>query len=75
MMPFRAMYGIDPRYTVNLKPDTKIPTTAVIQEYANNLAELDAYLRSEMKWDQATHSEQADKHWILAPRLKVGDQV
>ena len=56
------MYGIDPHYTVNPKPDTKNPTPVVIQEYANNLAELDAYLRSEMKWAQATHSEQADKH-------------
>src|SRR5258707_4783855 len=50
MTPFRAMYGIDPRYTVNPKPDTKIPTPAVIQEYANNLAELDAYLRNEVRW-------------------------
>ena len=57
MTPFRNMYGIDPRYTVNPKPNTKIPTPAVIQEYANNLVELDAYLRSEMKWAQATHSE------------------
>ena len=75
MTPFCAIYGINPHYTVNPKPDTKIPAPAVIQEYANNLTELDTYLRSEMKWAQATLSEQADKHQIPMPRLEVGDQV
>ena len=75
MTPCRAIYGIDPRYIVNPKPDTKIPTLVVIQEYAHNLVELDAYLYSKLKWAQATHSDQADNNRILVPRLKVGDQV
>ena len=48
MTPFQAMYGIKPRYTINLNPDSKIPTPAVIKEYVNNLTELDSYLCSEM---------------------------
>ena len=75
MTPFRAIYGINLRYMVNLKLDTKIPTPAVIQEYANILAELDAYLHSKMRWAQATHSKQVEKHQILAPGLEVGNQV
>ena len=36
--PFQAMYGINPYYTINQNLDTKIPTLATIQEYANTLA-------------------------------------
>ena len=62
MTPFQAMYGINTRYTINPNLDSKIPTPAIIKEYADNLAELDGYLCSEMVWAQATYSEQADKH-------------
>ena len=75
MTPFRAMYGINPHYTINPNPDTKISTPAVIQEYADDLAKLDSCLSSEMTWAQASHSEQEDKHRILALKLEVGDQV
>ena len=75
MTLFQAMYSINPRYTINPNPDSKIPTPAVIKEYADNLAELDSYLRSEMVWAQATHSEQADKHRTPAPKFEVGDEV
>ena len=48
MTPFQAMYGINPRYTINPNPDSKVPMPAVIKEYADNLAELDGCLRSKM---------------------------
>ena len=75
MTLFRAMYGITLRYTINPNPDTKIPTLATIHEYANTLAKLDRYLRSEMVWAQATYSEQADKHRLPTPKFKVRDKV
>ena len=75
MTLFQAMYGINPCYTINPNPDSKIPTPAIIKEYVDNLAKLDGYLHSEMSWAQATHSEQADKYRTPAPKFEVGDEV
>ena len=75
MTLFQAIYGINPRYTINPNPDSKIPTPVVIKEYVDNLAELNSYLRSEMVWAQATYSKQADKHRTPAPKFEVGDEV
>ena len=67
------MYGINPCYTINPNPDTKIPMPAAIQKYATDMAKLDSYLRDKMTWAQAAYSEQADKHQIPVPKLEVGD--
>ena len=75
MTPFRAMYGINPCYNVNPDLDTKIPTPAALQEYAANLAQLDAHLHYEMTWAQASYAEQSNKHRVPAPKLEVGDEV
>ena len=73
--PFQAMYGNNPRYQINPNPAQKLPAPSVVKEYADRLAELDSYLKSEMTWAQATYSEQANKSRIPAPKLEVGDEV
>lgn len=84
MTPFQAIYGTSPRYNINPNLDTKnpmnaitlnFPPSAVIQEYANNLAKLDAYLHHEITWAQATHAEQSNKHRLPPPKLEVSDEV
>jgi len=45
---FQAMYGDNPRYQILLNPKQKLPAPSVIKEYADRLANLDSYLRSEM---------------------------
>ena len=42
------MYRINIHYIINLNLDSKILIPAIIKEYADNLAEVDSYLRSEM---------------------------
>jgi len=73
--PFQAMYGDNPRYQILPNPNQKFSAPLVIQEYADWLANLDSYLRSEMLWAQATCAEQANNFRIPAPKLKIGDEV
>ena len=73
--PFYANYGYYPRYQINPNPESKLPTPTILKEYANNLANLDDYLRSEISWSQAAQAEQADKYRLPAPKLEVGDDV
>jgi len=46
--PFQAMNGDNPRYQILPNPNHKLPAHSVIKEYADRLANLDLYLRSEM---------------------------
>ena len=72
--PFYAIYGEHPRYLIQLRPIT-LPPPVTLREFADNLASLNGYLRSEMAWAQATFAEQADKHRIPAPKFEVGNEV
>ena len=73
--PFYTMYGEHPRYMIQSHLDIKLPPPPVLKEFADNLASLNRYLRSEMLWAQATYAEQADKHRIPSPRFEIGDYV
>jgi len=73
--PFQAMYGDNPRYQILPNPNQKLPVPSVIKEYADRLANLDSYLRSEILWAQAAYAEQANNSRIPAPKLEIGDEV
>src|SRR5258706_10938563 len=72
---FYAIYGEHPRYTIQSRPDVKLPPPTVLKEFVDNLASLNTYLKNEMLWAQATYAEQADKHRIPVPKLEIGDYV
>ena len=73
--PFFALYGQHPRWIIKQYPTTKAPTPAVFEEWANQLENLNTYLKSEMVYAQATQAEQADKDCLPAPAYKIGDEV
>ena len=73
--PFFDLYGQHPRWIIKQNPATNAPTPAVLEEWANQLKNLNTYLKSEMVYAQATQSEQADKDCLPAPVYKIGDEV
>ena len=77
--PFFALYGQHPRYIIRNKTGpgktNDLPTPAALQEWANQLDQLNSYLKSEMVYAQAIQSEQADKDRLLAPVYDIGDEV
>ena len=72
---FYAMYGSNPCCQINSNLPIKLLAPSVFREYADRLSKLDSYLRSQMTWSQAAYSEPANKTWIHAPKLEVGDKV
>ena len=70
-----ALYGQHPRWIIKQNPTTKAPTTVVLEELANQLENLNTYLKSEMVYAQAIQAEQADKDRLPAPAYQVGDKV
>ena len=73
--PFLALYGQHPRWIIKQNPTTKAPTPAVLEEWANQLENLNTSLKSDMVYAQAIQAEQPDKHRLLAPAYQVGDKV
>ena len=55
--PFFALYGQHPQWIIKHNPATKAPTPAVLEEWANQLENLNTYLQSEMVYAQATQAE------------------
>ena len=47
----------------------------MLEECANQLEDLNTYLKSEMVYAQAIQAEQADKDRLPAPAYQVGDEV
>jgi len=45
---FQVMYGDNPQYQILPNPSQKLPAPSVIKEYADWLANLNSYLRSDM---------------------------
>ena len=72
--PFFALYGQHLRWIIKQNPTTKAPTSAVLEEWANQLKNLNTYLKSEMVYAQAIQAEQADKDRLPAPAYQVGDE-
>ena len=73
--PFLALYGQHPRWIIKQNPTTKAPTPAVLEEWANQLENLNTSLKSDMVYAQAIQAEQADKDRLPAPAYKFGDEV
>ena len=57
MTSFFALYGQYPRYMITPRPNQKIPTAEALKEWANELAKLNSYLYSEIKYSQAVQAE------------------
>ena len=47
----------------------------MLEEWANQLENLNTYIKSEMVFAQVTQAEQADKDCLPAPAYKIGDEV
>src|SRR5258705_1246640 len=73
--PFYAMYREHPRYTIQSRPDIKLPPPIVLKEFADNLVSLNIYLKNKMLWAQATYTEQADKYRTPTPKLEIGNYM
>ena len=73
--PLFALYGQHLRWIIKQNPTTKAPTSAVLEEWANQLENLNTYLKSEMVYAQAIQAEQADKDRLPAPAYQVADEV
>ena len=58
--PFFALYGQHPRYIIKQQPDVKAPTPTILQEWANQLDNLNTYLYSEMTYAQAIQAEHSN---------------
>ena len=70
--PFFANKGYNPAISVYPERDL---TSARAREYAVDLDELHAALRTTIAEAQVRYQRQADKHRLPAPDFKVGDQV
>ena len=73
--PFFALYGQHPRWIIKQNPTTKVPTPAILQEWASQLDNLNSYLKSKMAYAQAVQAEQADKDSKPPPLYQIGDEV
>ena len=73
--PFFAFYGQHPRWIIKQNPASKTPTPPIFEEWANQLENLNAYLKSEMVYAQVTQGEPADRDRLPAPAYKIGDEV
>ena len=73
--PFFALYGQHPRWIIKQNPTTKAPIPAALEEWANQLENLNTYLNSEMVYAQAIQVEQSDKDRLPAPTHKIEDEV
>ena len=58
-----------------MRPNQKISTPEVRQEWANEVGKLNSYLYSEIKYSQAVQAEQADQHRLPALIFQIGDTV
>ena len=47
----------------------------MLEEWADQLENLNTYLKSEMVYAQAIQAEQVDKDRLPAPAYQVGDEV
>ena len=57
-------------------PNGRVPVPrAALQEWAEQLGQLNAYLKSEMFYGQALQAEQADEDRLPAPVYHEGDEV
>ena len=71
--PFFANYGYHPRFEVSsIDPPASDP---LLVDYAATLKDLEAFLRAEMTWAQASMADQANKHLSAPPVFKEGDLV
>ena len=57
------------------RPKWKISRPEALKEWANELAKLNSYLYSEIKYSQAVQAEQADQYRLPAPMFQIGDEV
>ena len=75
MTPFFANYGFHPRYEIILRDGHAPPPESELVDYQDQLAKLEEYLRTEMKYAQAVASENANRKRSSPPVFKVGDEV
>ena len=54
--PFFALYGQHPLWIIKQNPATRTPITAILQEWASQLDNLNSYLKSKMAYAQAFQS-------------------
>ena len=78
--PFLANYGQHPRMgfeapTGLYRPPPQRIQAAEANKFADRMAELQAFLRDEMTWAQATQQEYANRKREPAPAYRVGDEV
>ena len=73
--PFYALYGQYPPWIIKQNPTTKAPTTAVLEEWANQLENLNTYLKSDMVYAQSIQPDQGDNDCLPAPAYKIRDEL
>src|SRR5690606_30092494 len=75
MTPFFANYGMHPRYDVQLRQEAEAPPPLELKNFQDQMAKLEEFLRTEMKYSQAAASEYANQKRSAPPVFKVGDEV
>ena len=73
--PFFALYRQHLRWIIKQNPTTKAPTPPALEELANQLENLNNYLKSDMVYAQAIQAEQVEKDHLPAPAYKIADEV
>src|SRR5690606_7078324 len=71
--PFFANYGYHPRF--DYFPAEDAPLLDKVTDVQERLTQLEAFLKTEMKWSQARYAEQANKHQSSPPVYNTGDTV
>src|SRR5690606_25963608 len=66
--PFFANYGYHPRF--EYLPDDDATLSDKVVGVQERLMQLEAFLKTEMKWNQARYAEQANKHRLAHPDRK-----
>lgn len=73
--PFFANYGFHPRHQILHRPETSLPAPIELQDFQDRMEKLESFLRAEIRFAQDVQAEQADKHRIPPPVLKIGQRV
>lgn len=75
LTPFFANYGFHPRFEIKKNPSVTSPLPKEVKHLTTNFANLEAFVKTELRYAQVRYAEQANASRLPPPLLRLGDRV